>query len=185
MLCVEGELSRGSARGIEGLDLYASLVKCQDYLLEYGGHKLACGLSLPKDRLESFREAFEQAVGQLAPEETFQPTLVCDAELPLDKITPQLVKELDLLRPFGPGNPSPVLVARAVKVIDAERRKEKHLRMIVQERSTSLSAWYFQAPQELKIKPGEVVDLVYQLDYSSEQGRLRLLVQDLRKLSFR
>ena len=185
VLCVEGELSRGSARGIEGLDLYASLVKCQDYLLEYGGHKLACGLSLHRNQLEHFREAFEKAVSELASSEAFQPTLFCDAELPLDQISPQLLKELDQLRPFGPGNPTPVLVARAVKVVDVEWRKEKHLRMVVQENRTSLPGWYFRAPGELKLKPGEVVDLVYQLDYSSEQGRLRLLVQDLKKLSFR
>ena len=184
VISVSDGLGRGSARGLDGFNLYLGLVRCQKYLLEFGGHELACGLVLPEDNLEYFREEFEQVVEELCPQEAFEPVLFCDAELPIDRITPQLVDELERLKPFGPGNPEPVLVARWISVLSSEWRAEKHLRMLVQENKTTLNAWYFQA-QDVEVKPGEVIDLAYTIDASSWQGspRLRLIVKDLKKLT--
>jgi len=174
----------GSGRSMNGFDLYQGLVRCREYLLEYGGHKLACGLSLKESALEEFQKAFEKAACELAEKELFEEVLVCDAELPLYQISPELVQELEKLKPYGPSNPEPVLVARSVVVLGTELRKEKHLWLLVREESATFPAMFFRASIE-GLKPGEMVDLAYCIERSFYKGeeRVRLIIKDLKRLS--
>jgi len=174
----------GSGRSLNGFDLYQGLARCKEYLLEYGGHKLACGLSLKESALEGFQEAFERAVLELAGKELFEEVLICDAELPLYQISPELIQELEKLKPYGPSNPEPVLVARSVVVLGTELKKEKHLWLLVREESATFSGMFFRANIE-GLKPGGIVDLAYSIERSFYKGeeRVRLIIKDLKRIS--
>ena len=177
-------VGKGSGRSSAGFDLYSGLTRCSGHLLEFGGHALACGLSLKESELDNFRSAFEKVVAEGSSAEMFEPVLNCDAELPLFKITPDLIDELGKLKPFGPGNPEPLLVARSVTVVDCQVRKERHLWLLLRERDSSMEAWSFWTRFE-PLKPGQLIDLAYNIDRSSYQGkvRTRLIIKDLKKLS--
>jgi single-stranded-DNA-specific exonuclease len=177
-------MGRGSGRSVSGLDLYQSLKLCAENLTEYGGHKMACGVSVRRDELEKFKAAFESAVRKLAPGDAFEETLNCDAEVPLYMISGGMIDELEKLRPFGPGNPEPVLVARSVLVLDAQLRKEKHLWLLLREREASFQAMFFRAGIEPP-KRGELVDIAYTIERRvwRDQPQLRLMLKDLKRIT--
>jgi len=107
---------KGSGRSIPEVDLHAALVSCQDLLLAFGGHHQAAGLSLAPENLDLLRELFRKAVqGQLG-ETNPSPTLRLDGELSFKDIHQELLKELDLLGPFGCGNPEPVFSSASLNV---------------------------------------------------------------------
>jgi len=121
-LGIEGDRARGSGRAVDGFDLYAALGGCADLLDTYGGHELAAGFSLQARRLPELRERFaEAAYRQLAEPLAageLLPVVRVDAEVDLGALDEPLLEQLDALGPFGPGNPTPVLGARRLRVAD-------------------------------------------------------------------
>ena len=107
VLTDSGEEVKGSGRSIEAYHMYEELNKCSALLTRFGGHKLAAGLSLPRKNVERFRQGIN-AVCTLK-EEDMQEKVSIDMELPFAQVTEEFIKELELLEPFGKGNPKPVL----------------------------------------------------------------------------
>ncbi len=107
----------GSGRSCRGIDLQAVLTTCDQYLLEWGGHPMAVGVTIAIDQLEPFRAAFEAAVRAFRAHSPSIPegSVTIDAWIDIDELSPELLLEIDGLRPFGEGNPEPILgVRRAV-----------------------------------------------------------------------
>jgi len=182
-ISLSGGSGRGSGRGMNGLDLYQALLSCQDHLIEFGGHKLACGLSLNESSLEPFRSAFEKAVNELAAKDAFEAVMICDAELPLPRITAQVTDDISKLKPFGPGNYEPVLVAKSVLVLDCQPRKESHLWFLLREKDTTMQAMFFRAGIE-PVKAGSFIDIAYTIERSiwRNEQQTRLTLRDLKVL---
>ncbi|WP_462326853.1 single-stranded-DNA-specific exonuclease RecJ [Desulfobaculum sp.] len=107
---------KGSGRSTKEFDLYAGLCDCADTLLGFGGHKQAAGLSLEEANLDALRDAFDAAVAKQCGDEPLTPTLYVDGELAFADIDFTLLKELELLQPYGMGNAEPVFTSRAVRV---------------------------------------------------------------------
>ena len=188
-------IGKGSGRTIPGIDLYAALTQCTPWLIQFGGHRMAAGLTIRADQLEPFRAAFADAVaGQVGPE-TFEPALTIDAEVTLEECTWSLLEALGRLAPFGPGNPEPVFVARALALSDARRVGNNHLRLILRaarpaadalsSSPITMSAIAFEQGDRLRevaALPG--VDLAFTLReerWQSAKGgerRMQLLVKD-------
>ncbi|MEO6875839.1 MAG: single-stranded-DNA-specific exonuclease RecJ [Opitutaceae bacterium] len=111
----EGELGKGSGRSIEGLNLVEILARCGDQLESWGGHPMAVGVAIRKDRLEAFRGRFADAVRTAAGGDIIARQLEVAAWLQAEQVTEQLMTELEVLHPFGQGNPEPVFgVSRVV-----------------------------------------------------------------------
>jgi single-stranded-DNA-specific exonuclease len=184
VISLDEGVGRGSGRSVNGLDLYQSLLRCRDLLTEFGGHRLACGLTLEESKLESFRNTFESAVRELASEDAFEPVLVCDAELPLFSISNQVIDDIEKLKPFGPGNSEPILVAKSVTVLDCQPRKERHLWFLLRERETTFQAMYFRAGID-PLKPGSLIDLAYAIERKvwRNEPQITLNIKDLKKLN--
>ncbi len=104
---------------------------CSTHLSKFGGHFYAAGLSLKREALENFSEAFEAEVRSRLKEEDFQPALRLDVESDLSMILPELLDEIRRLEPFGLGNPEPVLLLTGVSVKDRRIVGEKHLKLRV------------------------------------------------------
>ena len=116
ILCDDGERLKGSGRSIREFDLHAGLLACSDVLLGFGGHRQAAGLSLSPDNLEPLRKRFHQAVAAQLGDAPLTPSLPVDGEMGLQAVDYGLLKELDLLQPYGPGNPEPVFVSPPLNV---------------------------------------------------------------------
>ncbi len=109
----EGAIGRGSARSIGGFDLYEALKHASTSLLQFGGHKMAAGLSMSLDQIYDFKAALRQYVGESLIELKQPKSYRVDMDIDEEDIREQLMKEIELLRPFGEGNPAPRFVLRA------------------------------------------------------------------------
>ena len=108
---------KGSGRSIDGYHMYEELNKCKELLTKFGGHRLAAGLSLPKENVGKFRKMLNKNC--TLTEEEMKEKVTIDMEMPFGCVTEGLVKELELLEPFGKGNTKPVFAARDVTLLGA------------------------------------------------------------------
>jgi single-stranded-DNA-specific exonuclease len=121
----------GSARSVNGFNLYDAMVQCGDLLEKFGGHKYAAGLTLDKVNLIAFQKRFEEVVSASLTEDMRTPLLEIDLMLPFDAITPKFISILRQFSPFGPENHKPVFEARNVFVLNSlSTFKDKHLRFL-------------------------------------------------------
>ncbi len=124
----------GSARSIEGFDIYQALTQCSDLLEHFGGHKYAAGMTLDPDKLSDFKKRFERIVSQQITEELLTPRISVDHEVNFDRLNYKFYKILKQMAPFGPGNMDPVFVSENVYVAKTPRIiKEKHLKCFLKQ----------------------------------------------------
>lgn len=140
LLCAteEGGLLKGSGRSISEFDLHESLKTVSPLLNGFGGHKQAAGLSILPENLEALREQFnEYVIKELGPT-PLTPTLKLDRELPFSKITNTLLNELEMLQPFGMGNPEPVFGSTVVTVAEHRTfgREREHVKLVLSDDET-------------------------------------------------
>ena len=129
MATVDG-VAKGSARSVSGFDIYEALKRCEDKIIQFGGHKYAAGLTVEIARLDEFRAAFDETVSQMMTTELKTPELHIDAEIALTDVTPRFVRILREFAPFGPANMRPTFLARNLEVAGTPRVVGKnHLRM--------------------------------------------------------
>lgn len=110
----EESLIKGSGRSIPGYNMFEALIECDENLLKYGGHEMAAGLSLNKEKINDFAKALNDKC-KLA-EEDFVRKVWIDVPMPLAYATEELINQLSLLEPFGKGNEKPVFATKNVKV---------------------------------------------------------------------
>jgi single-stranded-DNA-specific exonuclease len=123
-------MATGSARSVEGFDLYSAIESCSDLLDQYGGHTHAAGLTMKLEKLPLFIERFEKAVVANIVERSMTPEIEYDMEIPLRTITPKFFSVLKQFSPFGPGNLNPVFMSKNVwDVGDATIVGNNHLKL--------------------------------------------------------
>lgn len=111
-LCRDGDMLKGSGRSVEGVDLHQALTECASCLPSFGGHKMAAGVRLEESSLEAFRKSFNEAVARQKKSRDFEDKLYVDGILNFDQACDDIfLKELNLMEPFGPGNPEPVFIS--------------------------------------------------------------------------
>lgn len=115
----EEETGRGSCRSLPGIDIGAVLGACQEHLLQFGGHPMAAGLSIEKKSLTFFKQAVSDWIQVQLPEAAVPACQFIDLELDPSQITETLYEELQLLEPYGEGNPAPVMAVRSVELAAA------------------------------------------------------------------
>lgn len=106
---------KGSGRSIEGYDMFAALSACRDLFDKFGGHKMAAGLSLSKEKLGELRRRLNENCALT--EEDFVPKVHIDIALPLSYVSEDFIRELERLAPFGTGNPKPVFAQKDVRLL--------------------------------------------------------------------
>ena len=128
----EEGMGKGSCRSIDGVDMLAALEDCADDLTSFGGHKMAAGLVMERAKLDGFRSRFnEVCAAQLAGRDLRRSQSI-DAWIDLADADARLLAALDILRPFGTGNPMPVLGVRNVRTVGHPRRVgQDHLKMLL------------------------------------------------------
>jgi len=109
-------LCRGSARSIERFHLFQALLDCKEFLSAFGGHSHAAGLSITQENIEGFRENINRLAHQRLSLEDLLPRLDIDMELGLSQLNAEVIAELEVLEPFGTGNPEPLFFTRGLKL---------------------------------------------------------------------
>lgn len=116
VIAIDGAEAKGSCRSIAGVHIAEALDACDDLLAKHGGHAMAAGFSLAADRIDAFRERLDAVVRERLGGVRPVPTVVVDAELAPEALTPRLALELAMLEPCGAANPRPHLLLRDVRV---------------------------------------------------------------------
>lgn len=148
VMAIEGETCIGSARSIPSIDLHAQLTSVSDLFTHFGGHEMACGLSLPTSRLTALRDRLTAAFDILDPE-LFVRTATVDAVVTLGAIDRDFVSAHELLQPFGAGNPQPILLAREVEVRSRQMFAEDCCSMRLNDGTGAATAVAWPATKEL------------------------------------
>jgi single-stranded-DNA-specific exonuclease len=141
VLSIDGDLAHGSCRSIPSFDILAALTACAGVLGAFGGHKQAAGLTIEAARIRELRSLInDHAEASLQPDD-LRPRLWIDGGVTLRELDEQFMSEHASLAPFGAGNPSPLLTARRLQVVDGPRRiKDRHLKMAFREEGRVMRA---------------------------------------------
>jgi single-stranded-DNA-specific exonuclease len=146
ILTKENGIFKGSGRSTPTFDLYQALVACKECLHKFGGHRQAAGLKLEPFQLANLKERFALAVEEQLGADPAPPILELDAELPFALIDQTLLKELDLLQPYGQGNPKPIFLSPPLTVLrhrffSMKKHLELHLSDTTDGTSMRAVAW--------------------------------------------
>ena len=140
LICIEDGIGKGSGRSIPGFDLHGALVSSSKYLEKYGGHEMAVGLSLKKENFDCFKKLFEQISEEQKINEII-PVIKLDGEVNLKDINKNIVKELELLEPFGEKNRTPIFVYKNLKIDSIRSLSEgKHLKLTLKDDNLLINA---------------------------------------------
>ena len=163
--------TRASARSVPGFHLARALDLCADFLVRYGGHEKAAGLTVENRKLDGFLNRFEEVAQDQLDDEHLTPKLEIHAELRLDEIDPRLMKFHDRLEPTGQENPRPLLATRGVRIAHRRRVGEqgKHLKLRLAGESMAIDAIAFRQGDLMDSLP-EVVDVAYTLERNEYRG---------------
>jgi single-stranded-DNA-specific exonuclease len=187
VLTQNGDIVSGSARSVQGFNLYEALHACREHLLGYGGHFAAAGMTLNIDQLEAFKEAFEKAVAERITPEQMVPEIAINAQLPLDQISMQFFQIIAQMEPFGPDNMRPIFIAKNVRDTGYSKLvKEAHISFNLTQGNNSVRGIGYNMPDKISIvKSGQPFDIVFQLQLNEWQGTqsVQIQVMDLKAAS--
>ena len=174
----------GSARSVEGFNLYDAIDACKTHLLVYGGHFAAAGLTVPDESLDAFCAAFESAVAERITEDQLIPKLDISAVIDFKQITETFYRFLLKMEPYGPGNMKPLFMTRGVRNAGYSKLvKEEHLKLDLIQDGKRMSGIGFRLGHHKQIAMGSApFDIVYTIEENDYMGNrnLQLMVKDLR-----
>ncbi len=176
----------GSARSVEGFDLYEALCKCKSYLYQFGGHKYAAGLSIEKKHLDSFILQFEECVQQSITKEMQSKKTEVDAVLNLEEVNSKFLRILKQFEPHGPENMQPLFWIKQVK--DSGRMHEVgngHLKMYLTQHShKEYPAIFYNGIDYFDVLKNQSFDCLCKIDiqedYEHNQMFFNLIIQDIK-----
>ena len=178
-------LATGSARSVEGFDLYKAVDACSDLLETFGGHMFAAGVTMKKENVAAFSRKFEETVAASITDEQLTPNIVIDAEIDFTDIHPKFVRILKQFRPFGPKNMSPVFLTRNVVDVGAAKTVGKygeHLKLDLRQAhhpEIIFPAIGFQLGEHYStiIRAGKPFDICYAIEENTFKGETRIQLQ--------
>ncbi|HHU50736.1 MAG TPA: single-stranded-DNA-specific exonuclease RecJ [Firmicutes bacterium] len=182
LLSMNEEVGRGSARSIEGFHIFKALARCSAYLERFGGHEMAAGLEVHRDKLEDFHHALQEVAETHISTEMLIPQLEVEDEVDLQTVNACLLRELQSLAPFGVGNRRPVLVCRGVRLVSSRvvGKDGKHLRIMVGDGTSEIEGIGFNFGSLYdRVSSSNRLDLAFCLDINEWNNQLQLVLKDL------
>ncbi len=165
MFSVKDGIAKGSARSIPPFHIYKGISECSELLLAYGGHSQAAGLKILIENIPAFKEQINSLIQNTLSSENIIPTIEIDAGVELLEINSSLVKEIELLQPFGASNEPPVLGAKGLEIVNPRIVGSNHLKMRLKQKSTSIDTIGFDLgnllPELLAPNPELQVDIAF------------------------
>ncbi len=169
---VPEKVAKGSGRSVEGLNLHQALELCQDRIIRFGGHAMAAGLTVCMKEFDEFRAEFDSCISKMEGKEQRWGVPI-DAVLSEREDCQELVRGLQLMEPFGEGNPEPVFLLKNIQLEHVQRLRE-HLKFSVRINGGQISGiGFFMAEEHFETALGKV-DLSFKLKETCFRGRKRL-----------
>ncbi len=183
LLACTGDTAVGSGRSINNINIHQALMENAHLLEKFGGHAMASGLTLEKNRLPDLVSGIQTHLKTRYTDTDFLKTLTIDARITLDEISFDLVLDLDRLRPFGMANPEPVFLSRRLKVVSSHIIGHAHRKMLLQQADNAtgsvVEAFHFNAP-DIQHAPAFYDQLVYKLKISKFKARTpQMIIEDV------
>ncbi|MBN2521410.1 MAG: single-stranded-DNA-specific exonuclease RecJ, partial [Bacteroidales bacterium] len=179
----------GSARSVEGFDLYTAIEACSDLLENFGGHMYAAGLTLKPEMIKLFSDRFERIVSEAITEEQLTPQISIDAEIELSDINPKFYRVLKQFQPFGPENMAPMFLSKNVsdsgygRIVGSTRDHLKLDLMQEEHPMNSYPAIAFQKAHHFEnIAMGNPFDICYNIEENCFMGKstIQIHIKDIK-----
>ena len=183
---MQGDEGKGSCRSISGFDILDALNQCQEYLVGFGGHPIAAGLSIHTDNFQLFRKKILQYADKKIPKNKLIPMIYIDAELKLEDVNHRMIKFLNALEPYGPGNMRPIFVSRNLVVDGIPRligRDQNTLKFSVKQNKTPIESIGFNMVEHYeKLIQNSPIDIAYVIAENEWNGRksIQLELKDIK-----
>lgn len=185
VLTQSGEYVAGSARSVAGFNVYEAIHQCKDLLLGYGGHFYAAGMTLALDKVEAFRDRFEEVVAATITPELLVPEIIIDAEVEFKDLKQAFYNIIHQMEPFGPENMRPLFVVRNVTDSGYSRVvKEQHIKFSLRQDNILFNGIGFGMARKFHLlESKKPVDVVFTLDENewNNEKHLQLRVIDFRQ----
>ena len=184
LICFDGDEGKGSGRSLPGFDLHDALVKSSEYLEKYGGHEMAVGVSVKKDKYNDFKKKFEE-IAISHDTKNFVQVLNIDGIITSKDISKETVKEIEKLEPFGEKNKTPIFVYKNLKIDSIRALSEgKHLKLILKDDNLLINAIGFNLgylSEEYTI--GDKIDVAGELEINNfgHQEIVQINIKDIMK----
>ncbi|MGD8786583.1 MAG: single-stranded-DNA-specific exonuclease RecJ [Phycisphaerales bacterium] len=170
----EDGIAQGSARSIQDFCLLSAIKACSKHLVSFGGHKMAAGIKIETDKIDLFAEEFEAYAKQNLDEKDVSARLHIDAVAPLSDFSLEAVDELQMLGPFGQGNPQPVFATKGVRLAGPPRRVgsgREHLQLTITDNTNTIRCIGFRFGKlEKKLLEHEFFNVAYQPQLNTYNG---------------
>ena len=184
LLCEEDGECKGSGRSIPGFDLHEALMECNDTIEKFGGHAMAVGININKEKIEEFKEEFEKIAKEKEVDKII-PILNLDAEIKLDDVNKEMVDSLKELEPFGEANKMPIFAFRNLKIDSIRSLSDgKHLKLSVKDNKNIINAIGFNMGALADTyRIGDRVDIAGNLEINSFNGvdSIQINIKDIMK----
>ncbi|MCL2517457.1 MAG: single-stranded-DNA-specific exonuclease RecJ [Oscillospiraceae bacterium] len=178
-------LGKGSGRSVKGINLVEALTYCSDCLIKYGGHELAAGLTIEREKLPEFKRKINEYARNQIKKEDLITCINVDCELQMNEINLDLVNELYCLEPHGISNPIPVFVLHDVKLVEITPiGNNRHIKFVVEKDNKRLTSVYFGISiNEFNYMLGDTVDIIFNLDINDFQNyqSVQLIIRDIKQ----
>ena len=180
----ENRIAKGSARSIEGFDLFANLSKCRDILPHFGGHPMAAGMTLNSDDVEELRRRLNEQASNVLTEQDFIPITSVDTVCTTEEITLENIEQMSALAPFGMHNPKPKVLIKDVHTTSMRKigANKNHLKLVFEDSGVSVDAVGFGLGYILdEVSPIAKVSLVGELSINewNNMRKPQLMVEDI------
>jgi single-stranded-DNA-specific exonuclease len=178
--------AQGSARSVPGFDILAAISACSKHLIAFGGHKMAAGVTIQPENIQKFTDDLENYAQTHLHKEHCTPKLNIDAIAQLSEFSYESVNELQLLGPFGQGNPEPLFATKGVRLCAPPRRVgtgADHLQLAVTDHTNSIRCIGFRMGSlEKKLLERDSFDIAYHAAIDSFNGNssIQLVLEDIR-----
>ena len=183
MISTQNGSGKGSARSIAGFDLYNAFTECADLLESYGGHKMAAGLTIKKEKILQFQERIKRIANRQITDQMLNPNLYVDCEIDFDEINQEFLNHLKKMAPFGPGNMRPIFIARKLSIAGMPRIVgENHLKFKASKNKKVVSAigWKLGTMYEMLIS-NRPLDMAFVIEENEWNGikEIQLNIKDI------
>jgi len=178
-------LAQGSGRSVEGFCLLDAIKSCSNHLHHFGGHAMAAGITIKTENIEAFAKDFESYTRENLKDHHFSSAIEIEAETNLEQFNHDSVKQLQMLGPFGQGNPRPIFATKGLRLISPPRRvgaKNDHLQIAVTDNTASLRCIGFgMGKYEKKLLECDCFSLAYEPDINHFNGNssVQLVLNDI------
>jgi len=174
LISIQDGVGKGSARSLPSFDVYAAFQELKDYLINFGGHRFAAGLTILPENIPPFTEKLNRLAESFLHFEELVPKLFIDAEIMFNQLNGEFFNDLKALAPFGPGNMRPVLLTRALRLYGkATVVGNNHIKVKFKQDSLVLDAIGYNLAPHIDVlqQPDPLVDCAYVLEESKWSGQ--------------